>query len=219
MILTDRWKEKLDAVATDAVVAREEGRMSNGSDCTLEIVAGLYADDDLHDVAGVAPHHRVMRVIDEVVLDRHRDPTGWLVSEAVFLTQDPGDRARAQIDIAVATREAARFTNRGTRVKTPGRNPADDRDLATAGRVATGRLTAEGSGPAWRYASVEAGRGAGRTVIARPGGHGCFVGLALHRDRAAGALGEQHRAFDLALTRSRPLSIPALTCHNRRRIS
>src|SRR5664279_2825113 len=110
-------EEELDTVATDAVVTREQGRASDGSDLTFRIVAGPHAEDDLHDVPGETPHHRVVRVVDEVVFDRHGDRTGWLISNAVFLTQDPGDGVRFQIDLAVTASEAARFADRGQRWK------------------------------------------------------------------------------------------------------
>src|ERR1700691_2910202 len=85
---------ELDAVAAHAVVAGEQGRVSDGSDFAFRIVAGSHADPDLHDVPGETPHHRVVRLVYEVVFDRHGDRTSWLVSDVVFLAEDPGDGVR-----------------------------------------------------------------------------------------------------------------------------
>src|SRR4029077_1382350 len=85
---------ELDAVAAHAVVASEQGCVSDGSDFTSRIIAGSHEDPDLHDVPGETPHHRVVRVVDQVVFDRHGDRTSWLVSDVVFLAEDPGDGVR-----------------------------------------------------------------------------------------------------------------------------
>jgi hypothetical protein len=45
-------EEELDTVATDVVIAREQGRGSDGSGFTFRIVAGPHAEDYLHDVPG-----------------------------------------------------------------------------------------------------------------------------------------------------------------------
>ena len=138
LILARSREEELNAVATDAVVAREEGRVPYRPDFAPRIVAGSHADDDLHYVSGVPPHRRVVRVVDEVVLDSHRDRPGGMVPEVLFLADDPGDSARFEIDFAVAAREAARCADRRAGVEAPGRNPVDDRDPAAAGRVRCG---------------------------------------------------------------------------------
>lgn len=73
------WEEELDAVAANAVVACEQGRVPDGADLASRVAAALHADDDLHDVPGVAPHRRVVGVVDEMVLHRHDDLAGSIL--------------------------------------------------------------------------------------------------------------------------------------------
>jgi hypothetical protein len=73
LISTGSREEELDAVAAHAVVAGEQGGVPDGSGLAPWIVAGPHVDDDLHHVPGVSPHRRVVRVLDEMMLDGHRD--------------------------------------------------------------------------------------------------------------------------------------------------
>ena len=132
LVLAGGREEELDAVAAHAVVAREQGRASDGSDFTFRIVAGPHADPDLHDVSRVAPHRRVVRVVHEVVLNRHDDRAG-----PILLADDPRDRVGFEVDFAMALGEAARPRVRA-RMKAPWGNPVNGRYLR-AGRGSAGR--------------------------------------------------------------------------------
>src|SRR5580692_5741881 len=94
LVLAGSREEELDAVATDTVVTREQGCVADGSGFAPWIVAGRHADGDLHYVSGVSPHRRVVRVVEKMVLDSHRDRPRGLVPEVLFLADDPGDGAR-----------------------------------------------------------------------------------------------------------------------------
>src|ERR1700693_1555966 len=96
-----------NAVAAHAVVACEQGRMAAGADLAPRVGAALHTDDDLHDVPGHTPHHRVVRVVDQVALDRHDDQAVGSVADTVDLAEDPGDGVGGQVDVTVATGEAA----------------------------------------------------------------------------------------------------------------
>jgi hypothetical protein len=132
VIPTRRRKAELNAVAAHTVVAREQSHVADSSDFTPRVGAAPHANDDLHDVPGHTPHHRVVRVVDQVALNRHDDQTVRLMADAIDLTEDPGDDVGAQVDVAMTASEAScRAVNRRACVKAPWRNPAYDRDLST----------------------------------------------------------------------------------------
>src|ERR1039458_5210305 len=123
LILAGSREEELDAVATDTVVACEQGRATDGSDGAVRVGAARDAELDLHDVPWVAPHHRVVGVVHEVVLHGHDDRAG-----RALLAHDPRDRVGFEVDVSVALGEAARPRVRA-RVKAPWGNPVDGRYL------------------------------------------------------------------------------------------
>ena len=72
---------------------------------------------DFGSVPRVAPHRRVVRVIDQVVLHRHDDRAG-----SILLTHDPRDRVGFKVDFAVPLGEAA-FPRVRARMKAPRGDP------------------------------------------------------------------------------------------------
>jgi len=126
-------EEELDAVAANAVVAGVESGATDRAESTLPVGAARDPELDLHDVPRVAPHFRVVRVVDEVVLDPHDDHAG-----SILLADDPRDRVGGEVDLSVALGEAPRPRVVRARMKAPWGDSADGRNLR-AGGGSTGR--------------------------------------------------------------------------------
>src|SRR5579872_1360643 len=135
-------KHEPDAVAADAVVAREQGDVADRADFAPRIGAALHAHDDFHDVAWESPQHSVVRVIHQMTVNRHDDETVRVMGNAVHLAEDSGHRVGAEIDVAMTARVTSSRTGyRCTSVEAPRWDPVHDRDLravlnlGTAGRA------------------------------------------------------------------------------------
>src|ERR1700733_9507173 len=141
VVLAGGREEELDAVTPHAVVTREQRDVAFGPDLAPGVRAALHPDDDLHDVPRVTPHLCGVRVVDQVVLDRHDDQAIGLVGDTEDLAEDPGHGIGIEIDVTVAASVAAgRSAYRRARVEAPGRSAIHDWNLgAVLGRVAAGR--------------------------------------------------------------------------------
>src|SRR4029077_21249271 len=105
------------AVTAHAVVAPVDGRATYHADGALRVATARDPELDLHDVSWVAPHHRVVGVVHEVVQHRHEDHAG-----VILLAHHPRDRVGCEVDVSVALGEAGPG-DVGARMKAPGGDP------------------------------------------------------------------------------------------------